>query len=422
MESDAALHLYKRLLQDNDKKVVLKAIVADDDSSMRALLRHPHNNPKGKLPLEMPEPEWLADPSHRTKVVAKAFYALAYLPKSQSTCTKVDAMRLKRYFGYMIKANRMNEISKIVSASKAVVEHLFNEHMYCDVKWCKPKQQMGKEKKEEGSQSFYRCKKKDKKLYHQLLKVYEPFTTAKRLQESLHPFDTQGNEAMNASISKYAPKTKTYGMTISLTNRVMVCAGINNLGAENYWNSVYSSLELDMGNETTSFLRSQDQNRGYKKHYQSLTRVKIKRVSDNNFKIKELMNKQKLDDGKGMTYGAGVAIEVTETLPLYIQKAENDKKTLLGIDCKWYGCFEKGHKTNAAKKCQYYACYDDEEIKEKMHAYLKQIYPTHYGECYKYSSRINHSLILPPWPSKIAFPEGLQISHCLFMNLFLKKK
>ena len=62
----------------------------------------------------------------------------------------------------MIKANRMNEISKIVSSSKAVVEHLFNEHMYCDVKWCKPKQQMGKEKKEEGSQSFYRCKKKIK--------------------------------------------------------------------------------------------------------------------------------------------------------------------------------------------------------------------------------------------------------------------
>ena len=100
MESDAAPHLYKRLFLDNDKKVVLKAIVVDDDSSMRALLRHPHDNSKEKLPLETPESEWLADPSHRTKIVAKPFYALAYLPKSQSTCTNVDAMRLKRYFGY----------------------------------------------------------------------------------------------------------------------------------------------------------------------------------------------------------------------------------------------------------------------------------------------------------------------------------
>ena len=87
----------------------------------------------------MPELEWLADPSHRTKVVAKPFYLLASLSKSQSTCTNVDAIRLKRYFGYMIKSNRMNEISEIVTASKAVVEHLFNKHMHCDEKWCRPK-------------------------------------------------------------------------------------------------------------------------------------------------------------------------------------------------------------------------------------------------------------------------------------------
>ena len=47
-------------------------------------------------------------------------------------------------------------------------------------------------------------------------------------------------------------------MTISLTNRVMICAGISNLGAENNWNTVYSSLKLDIASETTEFLRSQD--------------------------------------------------------------------------------------------------------------------------------------------------------------------
>ena len=122
MEVDAALHLYKILFNDNDIKVFLKVIVADDDSSMRALIRHPDNNSKGKLLLEIPDPEWLSDLSHRTKVVAKPFYSLDLLPKSQSTCTNVDAMRFKRYFGYMIKSNRMNEILEIVTASKAVVE------------------------------------------------------------------------------------------------------------------------------------------------------------------------------------------------------------------------------------------------------------------------------------------------------------
>ena len=37
---------------------------------------------------------------------------------------------------------------------------------------------------------------------------------------------------MNNSIAKYTPKTKTYGMTISITNRVMIAMGVSNLGAE----------------------------------------------------------------------------------------------------------------------------------------------------------------------------------------------
>ena len=63
------------------------------------------------------------------------------------------------------------------------------------------------------------------------------------------------------------------------------------------------------------------------------------------------MEKQKIDDEKGMTYGTGVAIEFSNTLRIHIQKAENDKKKLLGIDCKLYGCFVKGHETNGSKKC-----------------------------------------------------------------------
>ena len=106
----------------------------------------------------------------------------------------------------------------------------------------------------------------------------------------------------------------------------MICAGISNLGAENYCNVVYSSLKLDMAYETTVFLYSQDQIHEYKKHYRSLTRVKIKRISDNNIKIKNLMQKQKIDDEKVMTYGDGVAIECTDTLPSHTKLAKDNKK------------------------------------------------------------------------------------------------
>ena len=116
--------------------------MADDDSSMRSLLKHQTSNPKGRLPEDMPVPDWLADPSHRTKVVAKPIYFLASLSKNISSCTKVDAIRFKKYFGYTIKTNRNSSISQIMTASKAVAEHLFDNHEFCDVKWCKPLEQL----------------------------------------------------------------------------------------------------------------------------------------------------------------------------------------------------------------------------------------------------------------------------------------
>ena len=73
-----------------------------------------------------------------------------------------------------------------------------------------------------------------KKLYDRVRDCYRPFTTTTRLKESPHEFDTQKNEGMNISIAKYASKNKTYGMTISLTNSVMIAVGTSNMGHQKY--------------------------------------------------------------------------------------------------------------------------------------------------------------------------------------------
>ena len=92
IETDAALHLYKELYQKSNKNLYLKAIVADDDTSMRLLLKHTSVYQKGRLLEDIPVPDWLTDPSHRTKVVAKPIYLSASLSKHVSSCTKVDAI------------------------------------------------------------------------------------------------------------------------------------------------------------------------------------------------------------------------------------------------------------------------------------------------------------------------------------------
>ena len=108
----------------------------------------------------------------------------------------------------------------------------------------------------------------------------------------------------------------------------------------------------------------------------------------NNNKIKELMEKQRIDEKQGKTYGGGVALEC-DSIPRYIHEAEERKKELLGKNrCTFYGCFIKGHLTTKAKKCQYHGVKNKEELNERINAYLKNIYPEQYGECYKYPSHI----------------------------------
>ena len=65
--------------------------MVDDDLSMITLLNHILHNPKGRFPADMSEPEWLANASHRAKIVTKPIYLLTSLSKNKSAYTKVDA-------------------------------------------------------------------------------------------------------------------------------------------------------------------------------------------------------------------------------------------------------------------------------------------------------------------------------------------
>ena len=81
MEASGLLNILCKLQKKYEGNVYVKAVVADDDSTMRAVVRHRDTavTKKGRLPEVIPETSWLVDPSHRTKVVAGKVYALAAL-------------------------------------------------------------------------------------------------------------------------------------------------------------------------------------------------------------------------------------------------------------------------------------------------------------------------------------------------------
>ena len=85
---------------------------SDDDSTIQAVLKNPSKgsrgqvlkSPKGNFDSEIPEPSFLADPSHRVKVVEKHIFSIVNKSRDlRCRCTKVDALRIKKYWGYMIK-------------------------------------------------------------------------------------------------------------------------------------------------------------------------------------------------------------------------------------------------------------------------------------------------------------------------------
>ena len=76
-----------------------------------------------------------------------------------------------------------------------------------------------------------------------------------------------------------------------------------------------------------SFLIVKDHNHTYRKQYQEKIKTKQKRVEMQNQKRKEIIVKQGIDDARGATYGAGVAIETyTFQIPPFIKEIEAKKK------------------------------------------------------------------------------------------------
>ena len=139
MEAAAILDMVKYTF--HDCCFVIDVIVRYDDSTIQDVLKHPSigargqvlKPSKGKLDDGIPMPSFLAYPSHRVKVVAKHIFSIVNDGKAHKcVCTKVDAIRLKKDWGYMIKKNRSKHLEELRQASKFPLEHMFNNHVKCN--------------------------------------------------------------------------------------------------------------------------------------------------------------------------------------------------------------------------------------------------------------------------------------------------
>ena len=131
MQSALALSMVDDIFRNTHEKTFIGEMVTDDDSTIRAVLSH--NEKKGRLAPDVPPPKFLADPGHRIKVMVKPIFAKVSKTKP---IKNIDAMRIKKYTSCYIVQNREGDFNKFVANALAPIEHLFNEHSYCDAEWC----------------------------------------------------------------------------------------------------------------------------------------------------------------------------------------------------------------------------------------------------------------------------------------------
>ena len=91
---------------------IICVIVRNNDIKIQAVIKHPYKgaqgqgpkSSKGKQDEEIPEPSFLADPSHFVNVADKHIFSIVNESKVQQCgFTKKDALRLKKYWDYLIK-------------------------------------------------------------------------------------------------------------------------------------------------------------------------------------------------------------------------------------------------------------------------------------------------------------------------------
>ena len=409
MEASSTASLVTRIFDQFNGLAKITTIVADDDSSMRSHCSH-----QGGLPHHVTAPVFLADPSHRCKVIGKPLYKLASMKKSDCTLSNCDATRLKIYTACFFNKVRKNnkDISYVENHVWCIIHHYFNDHQFCTSDFCYKTRQaendsgsnessfVGTLNTPSTSQSsitncdlsnrpqvqekiednitttvtqsqestvvpscvnapsvselhslrerpgYYRCMKKDIKLFTQLKGVLEPHFSKESLTEILHGHNTQLNEGLNTSVSMMAPKYKNFSRSSELATRVAMTVGCHNVGKYAFVKRVIDRMDFVI--EPKAFLellRCEDDNKFQRRERQASIPFKQNRIRKR--------VKKSLDDRikgiqavkRGTTYGDN-----------HVPNTRRSKTTKTST-CAYhkYGCGNDRilHKTINSRHCKY---------------------------------------------------------------------
>ena len=139
----------------------------------------------GCLPSHLIETKWFADPTYRAKCVAVVFFEMTKSGPKETKTSKLDALRMKKYYSYFIKQNRSNTLEYLLAHAMAPLDHLFGNHHLCNANWCHCKSIEDKKEivqtidksSERSKPGYYRSMVNDKRLYDAMKIKYAKYIT-----------------------------------------------------------------------------------------------------------------------------------------------------------------------------------------------------------------------------------------------------
>jgi hypothetical protein len=311
-------------------------------------------NDNGKLPADIPEPKFVADPNHRRKGLTGELIKLDMSKVSEKhTMTRMDSTRIGKNFGYMARTLKQRPEDEFEDAASAVLEHHFDCHNHCG-DWCTCKSETEEERKK--SIRYYRCKKRDAKLYAVLQEKLDKFVSKDRLTEMAHTLDTNMNEAFNQICTWFCPKNKVFAGSYSLHNRIAFAVGINSLGVLQYFKRLFRKLGITMTDNITHYLTIKEANR-VKKHDAAKTtaakkdknKKKYDRLKVDTAKAKTELSKRAGTYQKGMNLDDPIDLLVNGHGADAAARAPATKRAKNNGHCEYCGVL--GHLSKTNKLC-----------------------------------------------------------------------
>jgi hypothetical protein len=189
----------------------------------------------------------------------------------------------------------------------------------------------------------------------------ERFITADKLLEMAHGIDTNINEAFNQICTWFAPKNKVFAGSGSLHNRIAFAVGINSLGYNRFFTSMFERLGIPMTDNVAHYLRIREKTRVNRLAKLTLKVTKQSRTANKRNKLQEDSRLAKIEFLKREgTYRKGMNVddpygevpvdgndEAEDT-----RKPAAKKRTTNRIASKYCEfCGKRGHATQKSKLC-----------------------------------------------------------------------